>query len=92
MRLLFSLRSSILLTEHPAWSAGIFFIYGTFLLPPAPDGTQRVRAPPDRASVAPAVMRVMPTPDYRQVASKRKPRKNKKSRPNPGKTKKAVER
>ena len=83
VRLLFALRSSSLLTEHPAWSAGIFFIYGTFLLPPAPDDTQRVRAPPDRASVAPAVMRVMPT--LWTIV-------NSPQNANPGKTKKAVER
>ena len=33
-------------TLPPVWPAGVFFIYGTFLLPPAPGDTRRIRGPP----------------------------------------------
>lgn len=43
---LFVLRTELLLTMHPSWSAGVFCIYGTVLFPPAPDDLPRIRAPP----------------------------------------------
>ena len=44
--LLFVLRTELLLTMCPTWSAGVFFIYGTVLLPSAPDDLPHIRAPP----------------------------------------------
>ena len=46
VQLLFALCSELLLTMPPTWPAGVFFIYVPFLLSPAPDSTQRIRAPP----------------------------------------------
>ena len=44
--LLFVLCTELLLTMCPAWSAGVFFIYGTVLLPPIPDDLPLIRGPP----------------------------------------------
>ena len=44
---LFVLRTELPLTMlPPAWSAGVFCIYGSVLFPPAPDDLPRIRAPP----------------------------------------------
>ena len=44
--LLFVLRTELLLTMCPTWSAGVFFIYGHVLLSSVPDALPRIRAPP----------------------------------------------
>ena len=78
---LFVLRTELLVTMCPTWSAGVFFIYAPFLLFPAPDSTQRIRAPPLTTLGCPcAVMCVMPT--LRTIVTtpqNAKPRKNKKA-------------
>ena len=43
---LFVLRTELLLTMCPTWSAGVFFIYGHVLLSSVPDALPRIRAPP----------------------------------------------
>lgn len=43
---LFVLRTELLLTMCPTWSAGVFFIYGHVLLSSVPDAHPRIRAPP----------------------------------------------
>ena len=78
---LFILRTELLLTMRPTWSAGVFFIYGTVLLPSAPDDLPRIRAPPLTApnsgqtpeaspGAASAVMRDAHVQAIRQLASR----------------------
>lgn len=43
---LFVLRTELLVTMCPTWSAGVFFIYGHVLLSSVPDAHPRIRAPP----------------------------------------------
>lgn len=43
---LFVLRTELLLTMCPTWSAGVFFIYDHILLSSLPDALPRIRAPP----------------------------------------------
>lgn len=51
---LFVLRTELPLTMlPPAWSAGVFCIYGSVLFPPAPDDLPRIRAPPLNAPYPP---------------------------------------
>ncbi len=49
---LFSLRTELPLAMiPPAWSAGVFFIYGPFLPSPLPGEQPRIRAPPSGSLV-----------------------------------------
>lgn len=82
VQLLFALCSELLLTMPPTWPAGVFFIYVPFLLSPAPDSTQRIRAPPLTTLRLPlrGYVRDAHAPNYRHHASKRQAQEKQKSR------------
>ena len=81
VQLLFALCSELLLTMPPTWPAGVFFIYVPFLLSPAPDSTQRIRAPPLTTLRLPlrGYVRDAHAPNYRHHASKRQAQEKQKA-------------
>ena len=59
--LLFALRTELPSAMlPPAWSAGVFCIYGSVFFPPNPDGLPRIRAPPLNAPYPPGGRRNPP--------------------------------